>query len=57
SARDCSISIESNGAPVPDVINGILSDRICFNCSRPGHIAAACPEISQTNMRDVICYW
>jgi hypothetical protein len=73
SARDCSISIEDNGDPVPGVTNNVLNDRslfcflfylknilfiiVCFNCSRTGHIAATCPEDSRTDMRDVICYW
>jgi hypothetical protein len=30
SARDCSISIENNGAPIPGVSNGFMNDRSLF---------------------------
>jgi hypothetical protein len=30
SARDCLISIENNGAPIPGVSNGVMNDRSLF---------------------------
>ncbi|UJR25487.1 hypothetical protein I4U23_006833 [Adineta vaga] len=54
-ARDCSVSIENNSLPTSGISSSFHNDRVCFKCSRTGHIAS-CSDNNRIDIRDMICY-